>query len=148
GHPNRPAEAATAALRCRAMAASRLLIVVATDAEAPQAAGAEVLVCGVGKTGAAVATAARLATGGVRGVVSFGVAGASPGGRPGLGDVVVASEVAVVDEGLETGAAFVPFQRPKMRVAGALWTSCTRSLVGGLPTAAAYRVVSGRIATV
>jgi futalosine hydrolase len=128
--------------------AGTLLLVVATSAEVPPAFAGEVLVCGVGKTGAAAATAARLAKGGVRGVVSFGVAGAYPASGLAVGDVVVASEVAVVDEGLETGAAFVTFAKPGMGVPGAAWMPCDPSLVGDAPRDAAFRVARGRIATV
>ncbi len=125
-----------------------LLLVVATDAEAPRGAGCEVLVCGVGKTAAAAATAARLSKGGVRGVISFGVAGAYPGEGLDVGDVVVATEVAVVDEGLETGAKFVPFARAGMSVPGTGWTACDVSLVAAAPPDARFRVVRGRVATV
>lgn len=125
-----------------------LLLVVATDAERPRVEGYEILVCGVGKTGAATATARRLAAGGVRGVISFGVAGAYPGEGLSIGDVVVASEVGVIDEGLDNGERFVPFARVGMSVPGAGWTLCDPSLVGPAPPDAACRVVRGRIATV
>jgi futalosine hydrolase len=128
--------------------AKSLLVVVATDAEAPRDADFEVLVCGVGKTGAAAATALRLAKGGVRGVISFGVAGAYPGEGLDVGDVVVASEVGVVDEGLDAGGRFVPFARAGMSVPGAGWTLCDVSLVADAPPGAPFRVVRGRIATV
>jgi futalosine hydrolase len=125
-----------------------LLFVVATHAEAGPARGrGEVLVCGVGKTGAAAATAARLARGGVRGVVSFGVAGAYPGRGLRAGDVVVASEVAVLDEGLEAGRRFVPFSRPGMDVPAAAWTACDDSIARA-PPRDGPRVVRGRVATV
>ena len=125
-----------------------LLVVVATDAEAPRDADFEILVCGVGKTGAAASTAARLAKGGVRGVISFGVAGAYPGEGLDVGDVVVASEVAVLDEGLDAGDRFVPFARAGMSVPGAGWTLCDASLVAEAPPAPGFRVVRGRVATV
>ena len=124
------------------------LLVVATEPERPPAFAGEVLVCGVGKTGAAAATAARLAKGGVRAVVSFGVAGAYPGAGLGVGDVVVATEVAVVDEGLETGERFVGFARPGMTVAAAVWTPSDGSIAAGAPRDAGFRIVRGRIATV
>ena len=128
--------------------AQRLLVVIATEAERPRAGRFEVLVCGVGKTGAAAATAARLAQGGIRGVVSFGVAGAYPGAGLDLGDVVVADEVAVIDEGLDTGERFVAFAKPGMIVPGAVWTACDRSLVHAMAGGAGFRVATGRIATV
>jgi len=131
----------------RVTAARQLLLVVATEAERPSAFAGEVLVCGVGKTGAAAATAARLAKGGVRAVISFGVAGAYPGAGLDVGDVVVATEVAVVDEGLETGDRFVPFARPGMAVPGAGWTQCDASLVADAKHAV-FRVARGRVATV
>lgn len=126
-----------------------LLIVVATEAERPRCAVGEVLVCGVGKSAAATATALRLADGGVRGVVSFGVAGAYPGAGLAVGDVVVATEAAIVDEGLDTGGDFRPFSRPGMPVPGAAWTPTDPVLrselaLDGHP----FRVASGRVATV
>jgi len=124
-----------------------LLLVVASDAERPRG-EFEVLVCGVGKTGAAAATTQRLARGGVRGVISFGVAGAYPAEGLAVGDVVVASEVGVLDEGLDTGERFVPFARAGMPVPGAGWTLCDASLVGEPSTHGEFRVVRGRIATV
>jgi futalosine hydrolase len=124
------------------------LVVVATEAERPPEFSGEVLVCGVGKTGAAAATVARLARGGVRAVVSFGVAGAYPSEGLAVGDVVVATEVGVIDEGLDDGARFTPFARAGMPVPGAGWTTCDASLVGDVGARAAYRVVRGRIATV
>ena len=127
---------------------ARILVVVATEAERPPRFDGELLVCGVGKTGATAATAARLAKGGVRAVVSFGVAGAYPSEGLSIGDVVVASEVGVIDEGLDDGARFTPFARAGMPVPGAGWTTCDASLVVGMPTGAAHRVVRGRIATV
>lgn len=125
-----------------------LLVVVATEAERPQRDTFEVLVGGVGKTGAAAATAARLARGGVRGVVSFGVAGAYPGEGLGIGDVVVGTEIGVLDEGLDTGERFVPFARAGMHVPGAGWMTCDPALAGPVPRDATFRVVHGRIATV
>ena len=125
-----------------------VLLVVATAAERPLADGYEVLVCGVGKTGAAAATAARLAKGGVRGVVSFGVAGAYPGEGLAIGDVVVATEVGVLDEGLDDGSRFTPFARAGMPVPGAGWLTCDPSLAGHASPGAAFRVARGRVATV
>jgi len=125
-----------------------LLVVVATEAERPHREEFELLVCGVGKTGAAAATAARLARGGVRGVVSFGVAGAYPGEGLAIGDVVVGTEIGVLDEGLDTGERFVPFARAGMSVPGAGWLTCDPSLAGAAPSDADFRVVHGRIATV
>jgi futalosine hydrolase len=123
-----------------------LLVVVATEAERPRG-DFETLVCGVGKTGAAAATAARLARGGVRGVVSFGVAGAYPGEGLDVGDVVVATEVGVIDEGLDDGAKFTPFARAGMPVPGAGWTTCDASLLADVEPVG-FRIVRGRIATV
>jgi futalosine hydrolase len=137
-----------------------IVVAVATDAERPAlpataassatAGGFEVLVTGVGKVGAAVAAARRLAAGGVEAIVSFGVAGAYPGTLLDAGDVVVALATAVLDEGLETGTRFVPFARPGMTGPGAAWTPTDERLrdrlLSGGPRA--YRVVAGRIATV
>lgn len=128
-----------------------VLVVVATEAERPEGAGFEVLVTGVGKAAAAVATAERLLRGApVAAVVSFGVAGAYPGCGLGVGDVVVASEVAVVDEGLERGERFEPFAKPAMEVPGAAWAPADAALVDRLvsgppPT---FTLVRGRVATV
>src|SRR5688500_12390503 len=130
-----------------------LLIVVATEAERP-AVGAEsvveILVCGIGKTAAAAATALRLVQGGVGAVVSFGVAGAYPAGGLAIGDVVVGTEAAVVDEGLESGGAFVPFSSPGMHVPAATWMCSDAALVDRLVSGPphAFRVEAGRIATV
>ena len=129
-----------------------LLIVVATDAECPDAAVGEILVCGVGKTAAGVAVALRLADGGIDGVISFGVAGAYPRSGLALGDVVVAAEVAVLDEGLETGAEFRRFERPGMAVPGMAWTPTDpvlrSDLVAAAGSGAGFRVAAGRIGTV
>lgn len=139
-----------------------ILVVVATEAERPPAdlcadsaaPRCEVLVCGVGKTGAAAATAARLAQGGVSAVVSFGIAGAYPAGGLGIGDVVVATEVAVLDEGLETGESFLPFSspigRPGMPVPAAMWAASDADLLDRLLSGPqpSFRVEAGRIATV
>ncbi len=127
-----------------------MLIVVATEAERPRRIRAEVLVSGVGKTAAGAATAARLARGGASAVVSFGAAGAYPRSGLSIGDVVVASEVAVLDEGLDEGDRFVPFDRPGMTVPGARWAAADEGLLARLRTGAdaGFRVVAGRIATV
>jgi len=133
----------------RAVGAGTLLIVVATEAERPLVDVGEVLVCGVGKSAAAAATALRLADGGIAGVVSFGVAGAYPGSGLAVGDVAVAAEVAVLDEGLETGAAFRPFARPGMEVPGAAWTPTDPVLRSELALSGhTFAVVVGRVATV
>lgn len=129
-----------------------IVVAVATEAERPGdlPAAWEVLVTGVGKSGAAVAAARRLAEGGVTAIVSFGVAGAYPGSLLDVGDVVVATDVAVLDEGLETGPRFVPFDRPGMTVPGAGWSPTDPSLRDRLLSGGphAFRVVAGRIATV
>ena len=108
-----------------------VLVVVATEAERPHG-EFEIVVSGVGKTAAAVVTAERLATGPpVPAVVSFGVAGAYPGTALAVGDVVVATEISIVDEGLDAGSRFVPFSRPGMEVPGAAWVRpMRRSSVG------------------
>ncbi len=126
-----------------------LLVVVATDAESPDPAAGEILVCGVGKAAAATATALRLADGGIDAVVSFGVAGAYPRSGLAVGDVVVATEVAVLDEGLETGSSFQRFERPGMSVPGASWTPTDPMLRSDLVgSAAGFRIAEGRIGTV
>jgi futalosine hydrolase len=139
------------------MSVPPILLVVATEAERPAPADArvDVLVCGVGKAAAAARTAERLAARAAAGepvaaVVSFGVAGAYPASGLALGDVVVAAELAILDEGLETGDRFVPFARPGMDVPGAAWTACDPALVDRLVSAPppAFRVVAGRVATV
>jgi len=123
--------------------------VVATDAETPDPAAGEILVCGVGKAAAATATALRLADGGVDAVISFGVAGAYPQSGLAVGDVVVATEVAVLDEGLETGTSFQRFERPGMSVPGASWTPTDPMLRSALAgPASGFRIAEGRIGTV
>ena len=132
------------------MGAETILVVVATEAERPARDDVEILVCGVGKTGAATATAMRLARGDVGAVVSFGVAGAYPGGGVDLGDVIVATETAVVDEGLDDGDRFVPFHRPHMSVPGATWQPTDPGLARTLtstPTKS-FEIHLGRVATV
>lgn len=133
---------------------SRPLVVVATEAERPPG-DFDVLVCGVGKTGAAVRTAERLAEllaadAAPSCVVSFGVAGAYPSSGLRVGDVVVATAVAVVDEGLDAGDRFVPFARPGMDVPGAAWTDCDPSLVDRMVSGPppGFAVLAARIATV
>jgi futalosine hydrolase len=106
----------------------RWLLVVAAPAEAralmrglkmdPQAADRswevlrgpgrlDVVVCGIGKTNAAAATA-RALSGSEHGfVVSVGVAGALPGTGLALGDVVAGSVSIYADEGLQTPERFV-----------------------------------------
>jgi len=126
-----------------------VLIVVATAAEAEalgSAPGREVLVCGVGKIAAATATALRLADGGLHAVMSCGIAGAYPGSGLQIGDVVVATEVAAIDEGLDDGRAFTPFDRPGMPVPGAAWRATDPVLRSVLTVGGEVR--SGRIATV
>lgn len=132
----------------------RLLIVCATEAEAApvrrRLPGARVVVSGVGKVGAAAATVAALLEERPDAVLSVGVAGAYPGRGLAVGDVVVATRVRVADEGLETTARFVPFERPGMPVPGAralVPDPELRSLLVGAP-ASGFRVVSGPIATV
>lgn len=127
-----------------------VLVVVATEAERPPGAP-DVLVCGVGKTGAAAALASRLADGpAVGAVVCCGVAGAYPASGLAVGDVVVATEVAILDEGLEAGDRFVPFARPGMDVPGAAWTPCDAALVDRLVSGPpqSFQVAAGRVATV
>ena len=127
-----------------------LLVVAAIETEAAVVDGAETLVCGVGKTAAATATALRLAEGGVRAAVSFGIAGAYPGGGLSIGDVVVASKIALRDEGLETGTHFEMFDRADMPVPGAEWLATDPGLrallLAGEDTD--FAVVSGPVATV
>jgi futalosine hydrolase len=131
-------------------ASAPLLIVCATDAECPGLPGTEELVCGVGKTGAAAAVAVRLGQAGVRAVVSFGVAGAYPGGGLAVGDVVVADRCRVIDEGLEQGASFTPFERPGMDVPGAAWIETDAALRSALLTGGhlPFSVRAGPVATV
>lgn len=132
----------------------QLLVVVATEAERPPLGDVEVLVCGVGKTGAAVATARRLAAGDVKAVVSFGVAGAYAGRSLHVGDVVVSTRVAVLDEGLDEeladGASFRPFARSGMTVPGAEWIAVDEKLRTAIRPRPGpdFRVVHGPIGTV
>ena len=131
-----------------------MLIVCATsapDTPCRQAvSGAEVVVCGVGKIAAASETALALARHRYGLVVSAGVAGALPRSDLAVGDVVVATKVRVVDEGLRTGSGFVPFDRPGMPVPGARWAVPDpewRSRVLSVQVQG-FRLRSGPVATV
>lgn len=134
----------------------RVLVVVATPPERPAgsaADGFEVLVTGVGKSAAAVAATTRLAAGPrPSAVISFGVAGAYPASGLAVGDVVVATHVAAVDEGLDAGDRFVPFAGTArgFDVPGAAWTAADAALVDRLVSGPprAFTVVAGRVATV
>lgn len=66
--------------------------------------GAPVIVfpVGMGKTNAAQGATALLETRTVRGVVSFGIAGAYPGAGLEVGEIALASEVVYADEGVQT----------------------------------------------
>jgi futalosine hydrolase len=133
------------------MSPPTVLVVVATEAERPAGEGFEVLVTGVGKAAAAARTTERLAGGDApAAVVSFGVAGAYPGCRLGVGDVIVATEVALVDEGLESGDGFVPFARSGMDVPGAAWAASDAALVDRLVSGPppGFTLLTGRVATV
>ena len=130
------------------MSTGTILVVVATEAERPESVrGIEILVSGVGKIAAATTTALRLAEGTVDGVVSFGVAGAYPRTGLALGSVVVATEIATVDEGLDDGARFTPFSRPGMAVPGAEWRPTDPVLRSALALSE-HEGREGRVATV
>ncbi len=128
-----------------------LLIVVATEAERPDldlGEDVQVLVCGVGKIGAALGVADRLARGGVTDVVSFGVAGAYPSLGLAVGDVVVATAVAALDEGRQDPEGFTPFDQ--MPVPGAEWRATDETLRGLIRSSrdGEFAIVHGRVATV
>ena len=91
----------------------RVLVVtsVAAEAEAVGSVEAELIVSGIGRTNAAAATAealVRAECGGDRfeAVLCAGVAGALPGGGLAIGDLVVASRCAYVEEGMVTPGGF------------------------------------------
>lgn len=88
----------------------RLLIITAVDAEASAIGGHDdvlVVAGGIGRTNAACATTeAIVRQGPFELVISAGIAGALPGSGLALGDVVVASECAYVEEGLVTPEGF------------------------------------------
>ena len=88
----------------------RVLAVVAVEAEAKalgDAAGAEIVVAGIGRTNAAAATTqAILERGPFAAAISLGIAGALPGSSLELGDLVVAGESVYAEEGLETPEGF------------------------------------------
>ena len=88
----------------------RLLIITSVDAEAKAIGpidGATLVVGGIGRTNAAVATThAILRDGPFDAVISAGIAGALPGGGLKIGDVVVASGCVYVEEGLITPTGF------------------------------------------
>ena len=94
---------------------NRVLIVVATAAEAERlrdlpGRAAGVVVSGVGPVAAALATAAALSTAALRGgpydlAVSAGIAGAYPGSGLKPGDLAVSSEIIHADLGTEDGGS-------------------------------------------
>jgi futalosine hydrolase len=67
----------------------------------------DVVVCGIGKTNAAAATARALSGSEYGVVVSVGVAGALPGSGLDLGDTVAGSSCVYGDEGLQTPEKFM-----------------------------------------
>ena len=81
---------------------SRLLFVAATDREAApfRERGFSVVVSGVGRVNAAVATALALERGNHDAAISVGVAGALPGSDLGVGDQVVADRAVYAEEGM------------------------------------------------
>lgn len=64
------------------------------------------VLCGIGKSNAAAATAIALAGRSYSGVVSIGIAGVLPGAPAALGSVVLATSSVYADEGLDDGSAF------------------------------------------
>ena len=128
----------------------RLLIVCATEREVPRVGFGRVVVCGVGKTAAALITARELAAGGVSAVISFGVAGALPGSGLQVGDVAVGTLTRLLDEGLDTGELFVSFADGPMPVPGGEDAPTDVVLTGRLlaDTDVSFRVESGLIGTV
>lgn len=92
----------------------RVLVVtsVAAEAEAVGSAEAEVVVSGIGRTNAAAATVEALVRaecgddGPFDVVLCAGVAGVLPGGDLSMGDLVVASSCAYVEEGIVTPKGF------------------------------------------
>lgn len=87
---------------------SSVLFIAATEREAEpfRARALPVVVSGVGRVNAAVATTLALGRGAFDGVVSVGVAGALPGGELKVGDVVIADRVVYAEEGLITPEGF------------------------------------------
>ncbi len=88
----------------------RILIVTAVQAEADAIGGIDealVIVSGIGRTNAAVATTkAILQEGPFDYVISAGVAGSLPGSELEIGDIVVATSCVYVEEGLHTPKGF------------------------------------------
>lgn len=91
----------------------RILVAAATDGEREAVQRGlrgdkrfEVAVVGVGPTAAAAGTAARLAAGRYRLVVSAGIGGGFPG-RAEVGSLVVASEIVAADLGAETPQGYI-----------------------------------------
>lgn len=64
------------------------------------------VLCGIGKSNAAAATAIALAQSSYSGVISLGIAGVLPGAAAALGSVVLATSSVYADEGLDDGATF------------------------------------------
>ncbi|MBI5142134.1 MAG: futalosine hydrolase [Nitrospirae bacterium] len=67
---------------------------------------AEVSVCGAGKANAAASAAMLIAQQKPSFVVSFGVGGAYPGSKLGIGDVAIATCEIMADEGVQTAQGF------------------------------------------
>lgn len=92
------------------MKASRLLAVVAVEAEARvlgERPEVEVVVGGIGRTNAAAATTeALIELGPFHAVCSVGIAGTLPGGGAGIGDLVLGREAVYLEEGIETPEGF------------------------------------------
>jgi len=68
------------------------------------------LCCGVGKVNAAAATAVALERYAPRGVLCFGSAGAYPGSGLNIGDLALAREEILADEGVEAPGQFLDFE--------------------------------------
>ena len=85
-----------------------VLFIAATEREAEpfRARDLPVVVSGVGRVNAAVATTLALGRGSYDGVISVGVAGALPGGDLQVGELVIADRVVYVEEGLITPDGF------------------------------------------
>jgi futalosine hydrolase len=88
----------------------RILIVTAVQAEADaigRPSGTHVVVAGIGRTNAAVATATSiLSDGPFAWILNAGVAGALPESNLSIGDIVVANKCVYVEEGLMTPSGF------------------------------------------
>ena len=129
-----------------------LLFVAATEGEAApfKEQGCSVVISGVGRVNAAVATALALERGAFDAALSVGVAGALPGGGHSPGTLILADRVVYAEEGMQAPDGFHDLASMGFPLAGFFQGNsimCDQSLVRGLASELP-RAVVGAIATV